>query len=342
MSAMTDHVPSDARPKPGRRRRSRARIAEASMLPAVWVALIVVFSVAEPSKFFTHADFANILSSQATLVILSLALLLPLTAGDFDLSVASNAGFASMIIAVLNVNHHLPIAACIVIALAAGAGIGFINGLVIIVFKVDAFIATLGMGTVLAGLTLLLSGENTINGVSPGLVSVVDGTWFGISHLFYFALALTLVLWYVAEHTITGRRILFAGLGPVVAQLSGVRVSRLRWAAMTLSGLLAALAGLSYVGTIGAADPVSASGLLLPAYAAMFLGATTIAPGRFNAWGTTIAAYFLATGFTGLELLGVNSWVQQVFYGGILVIAVALASGGSRLSRKSGAAAGAN
>jgi len=312
------------------------------MLPVVWVLLIVVFSVAEPSKFFTHADFANILSSQATLVILSLALLLPLTAGDFDLSVASNAGFASMIIAVLNVSHHLPIVLCIVIALAAGAGIGFINGLVIIVFNVDAFIATLGMGTVLAGLTLLLSGENTINGVSPGLVSVVDGTWFGISHLFYFALALTLVLWYVAEHTITGRRILFAGLGPVVAQLSGVRVSRLRWAAMTLSGLLAALAGLSYVGTIGAADPVSASGLLLPAYAAMFLGATTIAPGRFNAWGTTIAAYFLATGFTGLELLGVNSWVQQVFYGGILVIAVALASGGSRLSRKSGAAAGAN
>jgi ribose transport system permease protein len=198
------------------------------------------------------------------------------------------------------------------------------------------------MGTVLTGLTLLLSGENTISGVSTGLVSLVNGTWFGISHLFYFALVLTLLLWYIAEHTITGRRTLFAGLGPVVAQLSGVKVSRLRWGAMTASGFLAALAGLSYVGTIGAADPVSASGFLLPAYAAMFLGATTIAPGRFNAWGTTIATYFLATGFTGLELLGVNSWVQQVFYGGILVVAVALASGGSRLGRKSGAAAGAS
>jgi ribose transport system permease protein len=339
MSAMTDHVPSDAKPKPPRRRRSRARLAEASMLPVVWVLLIVVFSVAEPSKFFTHADFAGILSSQATLVIVSLALLMPLTSGDFDLSVASNAGLSAMIIAVLNVNEHLPIVLSVVIALAAGAGIGFLNGLVIIVFNVDAFIATLGMGTVLTGLTLLLSGENTIDGVSTGLVNLVDGTWFGISHLFYFAILLTLALWYVTEHTITGRRALFAGLGPVVAQLSGVKVSRLRWGAMTLSGFLAAVAGLSYVGTIGAADPVSSSGFLLPAYAAMFLGATTIAPGRFNAWGTTIATYFLATGFTGLELLGVNSWVQQVFYGGILVIAVALASGGSRLGRKSGAAA---
>ena len=224
MSAMTDQVPSDAKPKPVRRRRSRARLAEASMLPVVWVLLIVVFSVAEPSKFFTHADFAGILSSQATLVIVSLALLMPLTSGDFDLSVASNAGLSAMIVAVLNVNQHLPIVLSVVIALAAGAGIGFINGLVIIVFNVDAFIATLGMGTVLTGLTLLLSGENTINGVSNGLVSLVNGTWFGISHLFYFAIVLTLVLWYVTEHTITGRRALFAGLGPVVAQLSGVKV----------------------------------------------------------------------------------------------------------------------
>lgn len=328
-STPTTTVTTQARPT-GRRGRHLQSVA----LPAVWVATIVLFGIIEPSTFLTHANLSSILSSQATLVIVALALLLPLTVGDFDLSVASNVGLSAMVVAVLNVNDHVPIAVCIIIALAIGTLIGIVNGLVIIVFRVDAFIATLGMGTVLSGLTLALSGQNTISGVSNGLIDAVDGTWFGISHSFFAALLLTLVLWYVTEHTITGRRALFVGMGATVARLSGIDVSRLRWGSLMVSGFLGALAGVSYVGTLGAADPTSAAGFLLPAFAAAFLGATTIAPGRFNAWGTTISAYFLTTGFSGLELLGVPSWVQQVFYGGILIVAVTLTNLGSRAANR--------
>jgi ribose transport system permease protein len=315
------------------RQRERSRPRAAAILKAwalilVWILLIAAFSAAEPTKFFTHANLANILTNQAVAVIISLALLLPMTSGDFDLSIASNAGLSAMIVATLNVQHHVSIVLCIVIVLLAGAVIGAANGLIITVLRVDAFITTLGVGTLLSGITLAISSSNTVVGVDSRLTSVVDGSWFGISHCFYAALVLTAILWYVLDHTMAGRRALFVGLNPTVARLSGVRVDRVRVGALIASGVLSSLGGVAYVGTIGAADPTSSSSFLLPAFAACFLGATTIAPGRFNAWGTTAAAYFLATGFTGLELLGVQDWVQQVFYGGILIVAVALASGG--------------
>jgi ribose transport system permease protein len=106
--------------------------------------------------------------------------------------------------------------------------------------------------------------------------------------------------------------------------LSGLDVGRLRFSAFVVSGAVSAIAGVMYAGTTGAADPTSGMSLLLPAFAAAFLGATSITPGRFNSWGTFIAVYFLATGITGLQLLGAQSFVQQLFYGGALIVAVAL------------------
>src|SRR5262249_28333055 len=94
--------------------------------------------------------------------------------------------------------------------------------------------------------------------------------------------------------------------------------------AFVFSGLLSAVAGLLLAGTVGGADPTAGASFLLPAYSAAFLGATTITPGRFNPWGTLIAVYFLVTGISGLQLLGLSDWIQQVFYGATLVFAVTL------------------
>jgi ribose transport system permease protein len=141
---------------------------------------------------------------------------------------------------------------------------------------------------------------------------------------------LCIIIWYVFEYTPLGRRLLFVGRGRSVSRLSGIRVGRLRWGALVASGTLAAVAGVVYAGTTGAADPSSGLQFLLPAFAAAFLGATAIQPGRFNPWGSIIAVYFLVTGITGLQLIGVKSYVQQLFYGGALVLAVAL----SQLARR--------
>ena len=292
-------------------------------LVGAWIVVIIVFTILAPDTFFNIRNFTTMFGTQTTLVMLALALLIPLTAGDYDLSVAANLTLCGMVVAVLNGQHAVPIGLAMVIALALGAAIGFINGFFVMVFDIDPFIVTLGIGTVLSGITLWISGSQTIGGVSNWLsVWVVDKRLFGISLEFYYGLILCIVIWYVFDFTAIGRRILFVGRGTNVARLSGIRVGRVRWGCFIAAGVIAAAAGVLYTGTAGASDPTSGATFLLPAFAAAFLGSTTITPGRFNPWGTFIAVYFLVTGITGLAIMGVQTWVQSVFYGGALVIAV--------------------
>jgi ribose transport system permease protein len=153
---------------------------------------------------------------------------------------------------------------------------------------------------------------------------------FGIPLAFFYALAFCIVLSYFFGYTSAGRRLLFVGRGREVARLSGIGVDRVRFLCLIASGMVGAATGVLYVGTIGAADPNSGNTFLLPAFAAAFLGATSITPGRFNAWGSLVAVYFLVIGITGLTMLGIDTYVQNLFYGGALVLAVAL----SQLVRK--------
>lgn len=334
MSSTTDSVA--AGPRVRRARPTAGALLERFGLVIAWLFAIAFFGILKSDVFLTQANFSTILGSQAVLVILTLGLLIPLTAGDYDLSIAGVLGVSAMIIAVLNAKHGVPLALAIAAALSAGAFVGAINGAFVMLFRVDPFIVTLGTGTVLNGLVLWLSGSQTISGVSDTLVSAVIGTRFlGISLGFWYGLLLCFALWYVFEYTALGRRLLFVGRGRRVAALSGFNLDRLRWGALIASGTIAALAGVVYAGVTGGADPSSGASFLLPAFAAAFLGATAIVPGRFNPWGSVIAVYFLVTGITGLTILGAASWVQDVFYGTALVLAVAL----STLSRRRSGAA---
>ena len=304
---------------------SRLDLVQRVALPVAWLLLIVGFGIANPGVFLTAATFQTMLGSQAVLLVLTLALIVPLTAGDYDLSVAGVLTLSAMMVAILNVQHGWPIWAAIVAALVMGLVVGLINGLIMVFFGIESLIVTLGMGTLLTGITLWASDSATISGISQTLVDyVIVKRFAGISLAFFYAIALCALLWWVLEYTSVGRRLLFVGRGRSVSKLSGVRVGRVRVGALMGSAALAALAGVLYAGTSGGADPISGSTLLLPAFAAAFLGATSIMPGRFNPWGTAIAVYFLVTGITGLQLMGVQSYVQQLFYGGALLVAVAL------------------
>ena len=318
----------------GARRPRLSALLERFGLVAAWLIVVIVFGVLEPRTFLTQGNFATIFGSQAVLLVLTLGLLIPLTAGDYDVSIAGVLTLSAMIVATLNVNLGWPIGWAIVVALLVGAAIGCVNGCLVTFFDIDPLIVTLGMGTVLSGGVLWISNSNTISGVSQTLVNLVVGRRFlGISLEFYYGLALAVVLWYVFEYTALGRRLLFVGRGRSVSRLSGLRVQRLRVGAMVASGVISAGAGVLYVGTIGGADPTSGLSFLLPAFAAAFLGTTAIVPGRFNPWGSFVAVYFLVTGITGLTLLGVESFVQDVFYGGALVLAVVLSQIARRRSR---------
>ena len=306
-------------------------LAERLALPLAWVAVIITFGAIEPSVFLTPATFETIFSSQAVLAVITLGLIVPLTAGDYDLSIASVTGLSAMIIAVLNVLHGWPVGLAVLVALAAGLMIGVVNGLITVIFGIESLIVTLGMGTVAAGLTLWISNSNTVSGISQNLVNpVVVWRFLGIPVEFYYALGVALVLGYVMEFVPVGRRLLMVGRGREVARLGGMHVNRIRILALVCSGGIGAVGGVLFAGTSGAADPSSATGLLLPAFAAAFLGATAIVPGRFNVPGTLIGVYFLVTGITGLQLLGAQTYVQNLFYGGALIAAVVF----SQLARR--------
>jgi ribose transport system permease protein len=327
MPTATDRSVKPAADQKARSRRGLdvAEFGQRYALVLVWIALVVVFSIAKPDTFATSANWSSILSTQAVIVIVTLGLIIPLTTGDFDLSISYNLVLASVVVAVLNVNHGWPIGLAIVAAIAVSTFVGFLNGAISIFAKISPIIVTLGMGTFVYGVTLMVSDQTTISSVSTTLTDwTVGKEIFGIPIEFYYAIVLMLIVWYVFEFTSLGRRMLIVGRGRSVAKLSGLSVSRVRLAALTAAGLLAGIAGVLYTGTSGSADPTSGAGLMLPAFAGAFLGATAIMPGRFNAWGTVIATYFLATGINGLQLLGAQGYVQQLFYGGALVIAVAL------------------
>jgi ribose transport system permease protein len=320
-----------AEPHAAPSRRWLADAAERYALLAVWGITCVVFGILRPDTFWTTSNFTTIFGSQAILVVLTLALLLPLTAGDYDLSVAATMTLSSMTLAILNVNHGWPIWASILAALGAGAAVGLVNGALVVLLEIDSLIATLGSSTFVAGVVLWISDSQTISGVSETLIDwVVVKQLLGIPLEFYYGIALGVILFYVFEFMPVGRRLLFVGRGRSVARLSGIRVSRLRWGALVASGVIAAFAGVLYAGTLGSADPTSGLSFLLPAFAAAFLGATTIMPGRFNPFGSIAAVYFLVTGITGLQLLGVQTFVQQLFYGGALILAVALSQAARR------------
>lgn len=292
-------------------------------LIGVWIALIVVFSILRPGTFPTAGNFQTILGSQAVQAVVALALLLPLVNGDYDLSVASIATLSAMTVTVLNVNYGWPILLAVVAALLVGAFVGLINGSLSAKLGLDPFIITLGMGTLLLGVVSWISGDVTISGVDQSLINamIVDRL-FGVPAEFYYGVVICALLWYLFEFTPLGRRLLYVGRSRDVARLSGIRVSRLRVGAFIGSGTLSAVAGVMFAGTLGGANPSSGTQLLLPAFAAVFLGATCISPGRFNPWGTLIAVYFLVTGITGLQLLGAQSYVQNLFSGGALIVAV--------------------
>jgi ribose transport system permease protein len=289
--------------------------------------LVVIFSILEPSTFPTIGTVRVVVNSQAMLLMLALGLTLPLVTGDFDLSIGATMGLAGSLVGSIHGGWHLSDAPSIGLALAACAAVGLGNAFIIVKLGINAFIATLATSTIVAGLTLYVSHGGIITTIPNSL------TYFGQTRIpginivppAMVGFGLTILLWYIYEHTPVGRRLYFVGEGREAARLTGLPVARLRGAAFVGASVIAGGAGVLLAGELGGMDPTIGPTYLLPAYAAAFLGATTIRPGRFNALGTLVGLYALVVGVTGLELLGVQSWVEQIFDGCVLAAAVAFA-----------------
>jgi ribose transport system permease protein len=326
-------IPAAAGTESDRARDRRDRVlefVERYALVAVFVGVMVFFSVwGETSDTFaTSATIRNVLGSQAVVAILALAIMFPLVCGEFDFSVGPVAGISQVLTAGFMARLGVPLVLAVVVGIGVGALVGIVNGVTIGRIGVNSLIVTLGISTVLSGVvTWYTNSQSIITGISTDLVDLGSGNWFGVPRTVYVLAAVALLVYYLLEHTPFGRHLYAIGSNRRAARLVGLPVERLVLLAFVLSATLAGLAGVLLVARNGSASPqVGTVGDSLQALAAAFLGATTIRPGRFNVLGTLVAIFLLAFTVTGLSLAGVAGWINDVFNGAALFVAVLIST----------------
>jgi ribose transport system permease protein len=321
---LQDDVATPSAPRGGWREVALELLSRYAVLVAL-ILMVVVYSALLPDTFFTTSNLTVITGSQSVLIVAVLGLILPFSAGEFDLSFGSVIAWAATMMAVLNTNLHVNGWIALLAVLASCIAWGVLNAVFIVGLGVSSLITTLGTGTLIIGLTLAISGSQVVSNSWQLLTSVTTNELFGLPYPVYFSFLLATIVWLLLEHTPAGRYLYFTGEGREVSRLSGLPVNRIRTIALIASSGLCGLAGIINLGHLGSADPNLGTTFLLPGTAAVFLGATVIKPGRFNAWGTMVAVFLLVTGVTGLELLGGAGWIEDVFNGAALVLAVSFA-----------------
>jgi ribose transport system permease protein len=294
----------------------------------VLLASIVAFSIARPETYATSTNFQAILQNQSVNAVLAFALVVPLVAKRFDLSVGAVAGLTG-VAAASAMEHGASLFVAILIAPTIGIVIGAINGFLVARLGVNSLIATIGTSTVVGGaVQAYTKGVPISSGLSPTLTDLSGQRAAGLPALFIIMILIGVVVWYVLRQTPYGRELESVGSNADSARLVGISVERVVLTSFMLSALLASIAGLLIVARQGSANPATAGGVeaMLPALAAVFLGATSIRPGFYNVVGTLVGLYLVGSTVSGLTLLGAAPWVEPVFNGSIIVVAVALST----------------
>jgi ribose transport system permease protein len=312
------------RPEPARLRRFWTIVLQRYSLVLLWLLMIIVLIVAVPGDVSIVSALRAVLGQQTPLIFLGLAVVITMAVGEFDLSFAGIFGISAVTVPALVVLHGWPYPFAALAALVVALAFGAINAGLIVGVGINSVVVTLGVSSVAGGLAFLLSGETTVSGMDPALSGLALGRFLGLPLVFWYGLVLAVAVTYVMSATPLGRHMLFVGANRSVARLAGVSVSRVRTGAYLSSALLCGFAGVVISTGLGGFNPGTATTMLMPTFAAVFLGTVAVVPGRFNPLGTLIAAYFLLTGVFGLQLLRLTGWVTEVFFGVALVAAVTI------------------
>lgn len=312
------------------------RLAPVYGLVILTVVLIGLFSILLPNTFPTLLNLRAILSDKAIIALLSLAAMIPMVAGRIDLTVGYGIVLWHILAISFQVNFGMPWPAAVAIVIILGAITGVLNGILVEVAKIDAFIATLGTGTVLYAIALWHSGGRQVVGALDPDFYLLSGQWvFGLPITAYYVALVSLVMWFVLEFTPVGRFLYAIGANQKAAELNGIPTRKYVVAAFVASGTLSAIAGVLLASKLRIGQASVGLEFLLPALVGAFLGSTTIKPGRVNVWGTIIGVTILAVGISGIQQFGGSFWVEPLFNGATLLIAIGIAG---YAQRKKGAA----
>ena len=298
--------------------------------------LLVLFSVLLPETFPTMLNLRAILSDKSIIAMLSLAAMVPMAAGRIDLTVGYGIVLWHILAISLQTLYGVPWPIAVIVVIVLGALVGFLNGLLVEVAKIDSFIATLGTGTVLYALALWHTGGRQMVGLLPDGFYAINGTFiFGLPITAYYIFVITIIMWLVLEYTPIGRYLYAIGANPRAAELNGIPARKFVVGAFVTSGLMTALAGVLLASKLRIGQASVGLEFLLPALVGAFLGSTTIKPGRVNVWGTIVGVAILAIGISGIQQFGGSFWVEPLFNGVTLLVAIGIAGYAQR--RKSAA-----
>ncbi|MDB5526267.1 MAG: transporter permease [Rhizobium sp.] len=295
--------------------------------------MLLVFSILQPGTFATVGNFRNILNDMAIGTIVAAGLTVSLVAGDFDLSIGYVASFCGLLVVGLLNTGIMPGFVAILLVIAAGMLIGIVNGIIVSKVGVNAFIATLGTGTVVVGLNYAYSGGIPLQLTkSREFTDIAIGRTGGVPHLVIIMAAILAILWVILNRTVQGQHIKAIGISAESARRSGVAVDRSRIVAFGITGTCAAIGGVLMASNLGSGQVTAGDGFMLTSFSAAFLGSAALKEGQFHILGTLIGILTVAVGNNGLAMIGAPTFTQYIFAGSLLVMAVALGSIGRRYS----------
>lgn len=295
------------------------------------VLLIGFFTMMRPDVFPSFGNIRNILEQIAILTIIAMGQTVVMVVGDFDLSVGTNATLSGATAAALMIGGT-PVPLAVLAALAVGILVGVVNGYLVAFLRLSAFVATLATMTTVGGLAFIVTEGTTLYGMPESFFWIGQSRPLGIPMPIFFALVVAAVLWITLRYTTLGRRWYAVGGNTEVARLSGVNVRWTRFLAFVVAGLASAIGGIILVSRLGSASSASANNYMMLAVAAVFLGMTLLKSGQANAGGTLVGVGIIGVMSNGLNIIGVNTYIQQVLTGLIIIAAVTLSALKSRES----------
>lgn len=293
--------------------------------------VVAVFSAWIPGRFLEYATLASVLNNASIACLVAMSLLLPLAAGLFDFSIGYSLGLTAVVVAWLLGNTGLGVPLSVLVAVSVAVAVGAVNGVVVVVFRVDSFIGTLATGSLMFAMILLVTGDQLLTeGVqSPSFANIAQASWHQLTIPVAYAVVVALVLWVFLGHTAPGRRVHATGLSFEAARLAGVRTHLVRFSTLVASATIAGFAGVVQTAQIGAGSPQVGPPFLIPAYAAAYLGMTQSRKGLFNTFGTVASVLLLSTTTAGLALAGAPIWAPYIVTGAVLIAAIGLANAAS-------------
>jgi ribose transport system permease protein len=307
------------------RLRSHATVFGRFGVLAAFALTFVFFAVARTDTFLVGDNLKAVVTEAAPLAILAFGLTVVLSMNDFDLSITSMAGLAGAVAVSLMSTSGTSWIVAVLVALAVGVAVGVINGGLVAYAGASSFVITLAMGTFLVGVEFAVTNQNTIfENIPLAYTELTSRQLFGFSLQVYIALAVLILVYLLMDRSEVGRYMRAIGGNKDAAHLSGINVKRLRLVGFVIVGVLAALTGILLTSQAGSTTPNMATGMLLPAFAAAFLGSAAFRPGEFNVFGTLLGVLFLGVIQNGLTLMSASTAAINMVQGGILAFAVLL------------------